>query len=118
MSTVVYHIRMKDFELQAERTLDPALRTRPVAIISSHRQDGTVMALSAEAQVEGLFRGMKVSPGQKDESQCPPVALQSCSLCPPEPVYLFHRKDLYPNGGALRLREILLGYDWHGTVVR
>ncbi len=65
MSTVVYHIRMKDFELQAERTLDPALRTRPVAIISSHRQDGTVMALSAEAQVEGLFRGMKVSLARK-----------------------------------------------------
>lgn len=65
MSTVIYHIRMKDFELQAERTLDPFLRTRPVAIISSHHQNGTVMALSAEAQAEGLFRGMQVSLARK-----------------------------------------------------
>lgn len=57
----IYHIRLKDFELQAERILDPALRTRPIAIISSNRQDGTVVSLSDEARREGLFRGMKVS---------------------------------------------------------
>ncbi len=57
----IYHIRLKGFELQAERVLDSSLRTRPVAIISSNRQDGTVVALSGEAAQEGLFRGMPVS---------------------------------------------------------
>jgi len=57
----VFHVRLKTFELQAERLLDAALRTRPVAIISSHKPNGTVVALSSEAQEEGLYRGMHVS---------------------------------------------------------
>jgi len=61
MNRAVFHIRLKDFELQAERILDPALRTRPIAIISSNRQDGTIVALSNEARQEGLFRGLSVS---------------------------------------------------------
>ncbi len=61
MLPCVFHLRLRDFELQAERTLDASLRTRPVAIISSHQQNGTVVALSKEAQAEGLFKGMKVS---------------------------------------------------------
>ena len=61
MNRAVFHIRLKDFELQAERILDPALRTRPIAIISSNRQDGTIVALSNEARQEGLFRGLNVS---------------------------------------------------------
>ena len=46
----VFHIRLSDFELQAERMLDASLRTRAVAIISSHHQNGTVVALSNEAR--------------------------------------------------------------------
>ena len=61
----IFHLRLKDFELQAERALDASLRTRPVAIISSHRQDGTVVSLSPEAREEGLFPGMKVSRARK-----------------------------------------------------
>lgn len=57
----VFHIRLSDFELQAERMLDASLRTRAVAIISSHHQNGTVVALSNEAREEGLWPGMKVS---------------------------------------------------------
>jgi DNA polymerase-4 len=57
----VFHLRLRDFELQAERALDAALRTRAVAIISSHRPDGTVVALSREAREEGLYPGMKVA---------------------------------------------------------
>lgn len=57
----IYHIRLDDFELQAERILDSSLRTRPVAIISSHHQNGTVVALSSEAKEEGLYKGLKVS---------------------------------------------------------
>ena len=45
--------------------MDTSLRTRPVAIISSHRQDGTVVSVSAEAQSEGLYPGMKVSLARK-----------------------------------------------------
>jgi DNA polymerase-4 len=57
----VFHVRLKDFELQAERIMDSALRTRPVAILSSQQQDGSIIALSEEAREEGLFRGMKLS---------------------------------------------------------
>ena len=57
----VFHIRLKNMELQAERIMDPVLKTRPVAIISSHHPGGTVVSLSPEAEDEGLFPGMKVS---------------------------------------------------------
>lgn len=57
----IYHIRLEDFELQVERILDSSLRTRAIAIISSHHQNGTVVALSPEARAEGLHRGLKVS---------------------------------------------------------
>jgi DNA polymerase-4 len=57
----IYHIRLDDFELQAERILDSSLRTRPIAIISSHNQNGTIVSLSPEAKEEGLYKGLKVS---------------------------------------------------------
>ena len=57
----IYHIRLEDFELQAERVLDSSLRTRPIAIISSPHQGGTIVTLSSEAKEEGLYRGLKVS---------------------------------------------------------
>ena len=61
----VFHVRLKDFEIQAERMLDASLRTRAMAIISSHRQNGTIVSLSDEAQQEGLQKGMKVSLARK-----------------------------------------------------
>ena len=57
----IFHVRLKDFELQAERLMDAALRTRPVAIISSQQQDGTIVSVSPEAKEEGLYGGMKLS---------------------------------------------------------
>lgn len=45
--------------------LDASLRTRALAIISSHRQNGTLVALSGEAMQEGLQPGMKVSLARK-----------------------------------------------------
>ena len=57
----VFHIRLKELELQAERIIDPGLKTRPVAIISSSHPTGTIVSLSPEAEEEGLFHGMKVS---------------------------------------------------------
>ena len=57
----IFHVRLKDFELQAECLMDAALRTRPVAIISSQQQDGTIVSVSPEAKEEGLYSGMKLS---------------------------------------------------------
>ena len=61
MPSDVFHVRLNALELQAERIMDPSLRTRPVAIISSSRANGTIVSLSQEAENEGLFHGMKVS---------------------------------------------------------
>ena len=57
----IFHIRLKELELQAERIMDPGLKTRPVAITSSSHPNGTIVSLSPEAKEEGLFHGMKVS---------------------------------------------------------
>ena len=57
----VFYIRLKGMELQAERIMDPSLKTRPVAIISSPQPNGTILSLSPEAEEDGLFHGMKVS---------------------------------------------------------
>ena len=65
MAASIFHIRLKDFELQAERLMDASLRTRPVAIISSQQQDGTIVSVSSEAKEEGLYHGMKLSLARK-----------------------------------------------------
>ena len=65
MAASIFHVRLKDFELQAERLMDAALRTRPVAIISSQQQDGTIVSVSPEAKEEGLYSGMKLSLARK-----------------------------------------------------
>jgi len=61
MKRSIFHIRLRNFEVQAERLVDKQLRTRAVAIISSASQNGTVVQLSKEAKSEGLAVGMKVS---------------------------------------------------------
>ncbi|MBN2282126.1 MAG: hypothetical protein JXQ65_16200 [Candidatus Marinimicrobia bacterium] len=61
----VFHIRLKDFELQAEQMVDRTLVEYPVAIISSANQNGTVVSLSREAEEEGFYPGMKVSLARK-----------------------------------------------------
>ncbi len=65
VSRGVFHIRLKELELQAERIIDPGLRTRPIAIVSSSNSNGTIVSLSSEAKEEGLFHGMKVSIARK-----------------------------------------------------
>ncbi len=57
----VFYIRLNNMELQTERLMDPSLKTRSVAIISSHHPSGSIISLSSEAKEEGLCRGMKVS---------------------------------------------------------
>ena len=49
----VFHIRLKNIELQAERLIDPYLKTRPIAIISSSHKNGSILCLSDEAKEEG-----------------------------------------------------------------
>ncbi len=61
----VFHIRLKNFELQAEQMLDKTLENYPVAIISSTSQNGTIVNLSPQAEQEGFYRGMKVSRARK-----------------------------------------------------
>jgi DNA polymerase-4 len=61
MQRSIFHVRFRNFLVQAERLTDPRLRTRPIAIISSNQQTGTIVSLSEEARQEGLERGMKVS---------------------------------------------------------
>jgi len=61
MQRSIFHVRFRNFLVQAERLTDTRLRTRPIAIISSNQQTGTIVSLSDEARQEGLERGMKVS---------------------------------------------------------
>ena len=61
----VFHIRLKDIEIQTERILDPRLNSRPIAIISSSHPNGSIIFLSSEAGQEGLSIGMKVSSARK-----------------------------------------------------
>jgi DNA polymerase-4 len=65
MPTRVFHTRLNQFAVQAERLVDPTLSTRPIAVITSPAQNGTVLALSSEARAEGLVQGMRVSLARK-----------------------------------------------------
>lgn len=61
----IFHLRLQQIELQAERMIDHTLRTKPIAIISSHHDNGSIVALSNEAKNEGLFKGMKIRLARK-----------------------------------------------------
>ncbi len=65
MERIVFHIRLKQYEIQVERVLDASLSTRAIAVISSNQQDGTIVSLSKEAKEEGLWAGMRVSLARK-----------------------------------------------------
>jgi DNA polymerase-4 len=65
MLSDVFYLSLDSLELQAERIIDPSLRNRPIAIISSPGTSGTIVTLSSEAEQEGLYSGMKVSLAKK-----------------------------------------------------
>ncbi|MFB0516238.1 MAG: hypothetical protein ACETWG_06505 [Candidatus Neomarinimicrobiota bacterium] len=65
MFTRVFHTRLSQFAVQAERLVDPTLATHPIAVITSPAQNGTILDLSSEARAEGLSRGMRVSLARK-----------------------------------------------------
>ena len=68
MLSEVFYLNLDSIELQAERAIDPTLKTRAVAIISSSDSNGTIISLSHEAEQEGLYKGMKVSIAKKKKS--------------------------------------------------
>jgi len=45
--------------------LDSGLRTRAIAVISSHHQNGTIISASPEALSEGIYPGLKVAIARK-----------------------------------------------------
>jgi len=61
----VFHIRLKDIEIQTERIVDPRLNSKPIAIISSSHPNGSIIFLSSEAEQEGLSIGMRASSARK-----------------------------------------------------
>jgi DNA polymerase-4 len=65
MLTQVFHTRLSRFAVQAERLVDPTLVARPLAVITSPAQNGTILDLSDEARAEGLVQGMRVSLARK-----------------------------------------------------
>ena len=65
ISRDVFHIRLKDIEIQAERLIDPSMKKRAIAIISSTNSTGSVRCVSKEAKQQGIFVGMKVSIARK-----------------------------------------------------
>ncbi|MBO8130635.1 MAG: hypothetical protein H0Z29_03835 [Candidatus Marinimicrobia bacterium] len=65
MKRSIFHIRVKDFSIQVERMLDARLRKKPIAIISSNAQNGTVVSASPEAEEEGIRPGLKVLTAKK-----------------------------------------------------
>ena len=53
----VFHLRLKDIEIQAERLLDSSLNSRSFVVISSYNPHGIILSLSKEALSEGLKKG-------------------------------------------------------------
>ena len=54
----VYHIRLPQFLVQAERRIDTTLATKPIGIIASRQPNAPLLTLSPEAVQEGLTVGM------------------------------------------------------------
>ncbi len=65
MQKSIFHIRLKDFEIQTERLLDTRLRGKALAIISAQKSEATIVRLSSEARQEGLREGMPLSLARK-----------------------------------------------------
>mgnify|MGYP001221754661 FL=1 len=82
----VFHLRLSNLEIQAERILDSSIKGRPLAVISSHNSDGIILSLSKEALSEGLRKGMRVSKSRK---------MSASTLLLPYNVHLYRRLYKY-----------------------
>ncbi|HWA57995.1 MAG TPA: hypothetical protein VG692_12120 [Gemmatimonadales bacterium] len=77
MGRTVLYIDPPAFCTTVEGLVAPALRERPVAVAPPGADRATVLALSLEARIAGVTRGMPVSKAKK---VCPDLI-----LCPPNP---------------------------------
>ena len=82
----VFHLRLSNLEIQAERILDSSIKGRPLAIISSHNPDGIILSLSKEGLSEGLRKGMRVLKARK---------MSASTLLLPYNVHLYRRLYKY-----------------------
>jgi len=82
----VFHLRLSNLEIQAERILDSSIKGRPLAVISSHNPDGIILSLSKEALSEGLRKGMRVLKARK---------MSASTLLLPYNVHLYRRLYKY-----------------------
>ena len=82
----VFHLRLSNLEIQAERILDSSIKGRPLAVISSHNPDGIILSLSKEALSEGLKKGMRVLKARK---------MSASTLLLPYNVHLYKRLYKY-----------------------
>ena len=80
----VFHLRLRDIEIQAERLLDSSLNSRSFVVISSYNPHGIILSLSKEALSEGLKKGMKVFKAKK---------MSKSTLMLPYNIYLYRRLD-------------------------
>lgn len=61
MDRNIIHINISAFPVGVQRVVDPALRDRPVAVAAEGPSRAVVLALSREAYLEGVVKGMPVS---------------------------------------------------------
>lgn len=77
MERNIVHINVTSFPVGVERVVDPALRQRPVAVAASGSPRAVALAVSREAYLEGVMKGMPVGQARKF---CPALA-----VIPPNP---------------------------------
>ena len=82
----VFHLRLSNLEIQAERILDSSIKGRSLAVISSHNPDGIILSLSKEALSEGLKKGMRVLKARK---------MSASTLLLPYNIHLYKRLYKY-----------------------
>jgi DNA polymerase IV len=73
----ILHVDLDPFFVSVERSLDPGLRGRPVAIGGATGPEGVVAAASAEARAQGVKPGQTVGQAQR---LCPGLVLRPGDL--------------------------------------
>jgi len=71
----IIHIDITDFPIAVERVLEPRLRDRPVAVAVEKASRSLIVAASAEARQNGIYRGLPLNQARrrcKDVTILPP----------------------------------------------
>lgn len=74
MERCILHLHIPAFPIAVERVVRPDLRGRPVAVAPPGSDRGFVLAVSPEARMEGVWKGM---PLQRALKRCPALRLIS-----------------------------------------